>query len=818
LVESEQASGLYRSEDFGDTWRLTTDYQELRYRPWYYMHVFADPMDADTVYVTNLRMWKSTDAGNTFTKIATPHGDNHDLWIDPRNNKRMVQGNDGGANVSFNTGYSWSTIYNQLTAQFYTVTTDNQTPHYRVYGTQQDNSSISVPSNSNDGAIVWGDCYSAGTGESGYMAVHPDDSNIVYVGAVGSSPGGGGALQRYNHETGQVQLVNVWPEAHGGMGAAELKYRFPWTFPVLFSPHDSNVLYTTGNVVFKSSDEGHSWQAISPDLTRDFKDKLGASGGPITRDTSGAEHYCTIYTFCESPHEAGVFWSGSDDGLIHVSRDAGQSWQDVTPPTLPEWSFIRTVEPAPDDAGSVYVAATRYKLDDPKPYLFKTTDYGKNWQTITGSGEQSIPENDFVRVIRADPGRVGVLYVGTESGLYVSLNDGTTWQRWQSNLPVTPIYDLQVKGSDLVIATHGRSFWILDDLTPLHQLAQTNDPGSPTLFAPRTSWRLLPDIFDILTTTGGKDYTVGLGKAATYIARRNEDGLVEREFLDAGESAPQCVIIYYHLPSAITGSHSTSLKIIDDEGNVVRAFHPKPADYESGDEADKAFAPGPWMPVRAGVNRFVWDARHNEAERLRGNKTASEAERGPLALPGQYRVELTVVDETTTQLFQLVNDSRSPATSSELHEQLTLLLKIRDKLSELYLTLRQLREIRGQLQSWMGRLVTEPTQTVVLQTTTAMIGSLDDIESLLVMPGEKQDVFGLHDRVRLNAALASVISVIESADTKPTTQAVQISEQYIGEIDEQLRMFNKIVASDLASLNESIRATELPAVHDGRQG
>ena len=333
LVEHAEGA-LFRSDDYGVTWQKMTDKRDLRYRPWYYSHVFADPLDADTVYVLNLGMWKSTDGGKTFENVPTPHGDNHDLWIDPHNAQRMVQGNDGGACVSFNGGETFSSIYNQMTAQFYNITVDNQFP-YRVYGTQQDNSSVSVPSNTNDGAITWGDCYTAGTGESGYIAVHPHDPNLVYVGAVGSSPGGGGALQRYDHRTGHIQLVNVWPEPYGGIGPKELKYRFPWTFPILFSPHDANVLYTTGNVVFRSTDEGMHWTPISPDLTRADVNKLGASGGPITKDTSGAEHYATIFTFRESPHEAGVFWSGSDDGLVHLSRDGGTNGTMSPRPTCP---------------------------------------------------------------------------------------------------------------------------------------------------------------------------------------------------------------------------------------------------------------------------------------------------------------------------------------------------------------------------------------------------------------------------------------------------------------------------------------------------
>ena len=808
LIESVEGPGLYRSEDFGDSWKLVTDKQELRYRPWYYMHVFADPQDADTVYVTNLGMWKSTDGGNSFTKLATPHGDNHDLWIDPQNNRRMIEGNDGGANVSFNTGNSWSTIYNQLTAQFYTVTTDNQQPHYRVYGTQQDNSSISVPSNSNDGAIAWSDCYIAGTGESGYMAVHPENPNIVYVGAVGSSPGGGGALQRYDHKSGQTQLVNVWPQAHGGMGPGELKYRFPWTFPILFSPHDSGVLYTTGNVAFKSTDEGHSWQPISPDLTRDFKDKLGASGGPITLDTSAAEHYCTIYTFRESPHEPGVYWSGSDDGLVQVSRDSGQSWRDVTPPSLPEWSFIRTVEPSPHDTATVYVAATRYKLDDPTPYLYKSSDYGETWHDIVGEG---LPTDDFVRVIRADPARAGVLYVGTEVGLYVSLDEGANWIRWQANLPITPIYDLEVKGSDLVIATHGRSFWILDDLTPLHQLAK-HQSGSATLFKPRGTWRLLPDIFGIITGTDGKDYTIGLGKAATYVATRNESGVIEREFFDAGEAAPVGAIIYYYLPQSLPADTDACLTISDEKGTVVRCLRPKPADYEQWEDADKAMDPGPWIPLEAGVNRFVWDARYPAAERLRTNKTGFEAERGPLALPGSYEVRLSLKGKSLTESFEVVNDPRSPASQEDLASQLELLLGIHAKLTQTYQALARLRDVRDQVQAWQRRLTSDVLYDAVRSSADELATRLDVIESALIQPGEQKDLFGLHDRVRLNAALASVISVIESADTKPTVQARELAEQYMSEIDTELSALDGVFVKELLSVTQAIADAGLPAV------
>ena len=821
LVESSHEAGLYRTDDFGESWQLLTDKQELRYRPWYYMHVFADPQDAETVYVNNLGMWKSTDGGKSFDSISTPHGDNHDLWIDPNNNRRIVQSNDGGANVSFNGGESWSTIYNQLTAQFYTVTTDNQEPHYRVYGTQQDNSSISVPSNTNDGAIVWSDCYPAGTGESGYMAVHPENANIVYVGAVGSSPGGGGALQRYDHATGQIQLVNVWPEAHGGIGPKDLKYRFPWTFPIQFSPHDANVLYSTGNRIFRSTDEGHSWEPISPDLTRNDPTKLEASGGPITKDTSAAEHYCTIYTLCESQHEAGTFWAGSDDGLVHLSRDGGATWQNVTPTDLPEWSFIRTVEQSPHDPATLYLAATRYKHNETAPYLFKTSDYGQSWSPITNG----IPADDYTRVIRADTEQPGLLYAGTETGLYTSIDDGSSWTRWEGNsstsagerLPVVPIYDLTVKGTDLVIATHGRSFWIMDDLSPLRQLAAANlapnaAVSSAKLFAPRKTWRLQPDLFAAWTSSEGKDYSMGLGKAATFVAKKDATGQTVRTMLDAGVSAPMGAIITYNLPGDISADAKVALAFLDGDGNVIREFAPKVAGYDKLSDEEKALADGVWITTDAGINRFVWNLRYAGATRVQGNKMAGEANQGPLIVPGSYQVRLTLSDQTLTESFEVVNDPRSTASQADLAEQLDLLLKIRDKISDAHAGINRLRGVTAQVSSWKTRLDGQGQYAAVTTAAKDFEEKLAAVETELILPGEHTDTFGLNDRVRLNAALSSVISIIGSADAKPTKQARELAGEYSAQIDQQLDILNGLLSDDLESFNEMVYQSSVPAV------
>ncbi|MGH8059884.1 MAG: WD40/YVTN/BNR-like repeat-containing protein, partial [Candidatus Entotheonellia bacterium] len=518
IVEAEDGA-LFRSDDGGATWQRLSEDRSLRLRFWYYGHVFADPQDPETVYVLNIQAWKSIDGGHTFTQLTTPHGDNHDLWIDPGTPQRMIEGNDGGACVSFNGGATWSSIYNQPTAQFYHVVADTQIP-YRLYGTQQDNTAISVPSRSDNGAILPRDCYPVGSSESGYIAVRPDDPNIVYSGAVGSAPGGGGVMLRYDHRTHQVRIITVWPELYGGWGAKDLKYRFQWTYPIVLSPHDPHILYATGNLVFRSTDEGTSWEAISPDLTRHDVSKMEPSGGPITKDTTGAEHYGTIFTFVESPHARGLFWAGSDDGLIHLSRDGGRTWENVTPKDLPEWTLISMIEVSPHDPATAYVAATRYKLDDCEPFLYKTRDYGRTWEHIT----QGIPAHDFTRVIREDPARRGLLYAGTETGVYVSFDDGAAWQSLQCNLPAVPVYDLLMKNDDLVVATHGRSFWILDDLTPLHQLSDAVAGAPAHVCAPRPTERFLLPMGYARQPVPGKSYQLAQGMAGTYYEKQTAAG------------------------------------------------------------------------------------------------------------------------------------------------------------------------------------------------------------------------------------------------------------------------------------------------------
>ncbi len=811
IIEAEEKkAGVYRSDDSGATWTQLSDNRDLIQRPWYYCHIFADPRDADTVYITNLKLWKSVDGGKNYSEITTPHGDNHGLWIDPHDPQRMINGNDGGGCVSFNGGATWSTIYNQMTGQFYHLDVDNQFP-YHVYGTQQDNSSIAVPSATEKGGIPWSDCYAAGTGESGYIAVNPDDSNIVFVGAVGSSPGGGGALQRYDHRTKQIRLVTVWPEAYTGLGAESMKYRFPWTFPILYSPHDSGVVYTCGNHVFRTTDEGNSWEPISPDLTRNDPAKLVPSGGPLTLDTSGAEHYCTISAFMESKHEQGFLWAGSDDGLLHLSKDGGDNWTKVTPTDLPEWSFITAIEQSPHDAATVYLSATRLKLDDYRPYLFKTTDYGATWQRIDGSFPTYQERTQITRIIREDPETAGLLYVGTETGLYFSLDDGRTWQRMTSNLPVAPIYDLLVKESDLVVATHGRSFWILDDLTPLRQAAALASAQSALLFPPRETSRLTLNWSVNMSRGPGKNYAMGLGSAITFTEGKGEHGEQRRIMLDAGENPPAGVIICYWLKEA--PREAIELAILDQANNEIKRFKSKPATASNG-QPGKEGKPDdePVLPARAGLNRFVWDMRYPPAAKVPGDLTTESTIGGtaPRANVGDYVVQLQVGGETLTECFRISADPRVSATQEDLDAQFALWQQIRDKVDETHQGINRLRKVRKQLEIWIDQA---GDNHQVVDAATAIKEKLNTIESELVQTKAASAGDRLRMPSKLNTKLINLISIVAAADTRPTKQAYDVYGHLGGQIDQQLALLDGIIGDDLAAFNDLVLAAKITPVN-----
>lgn len=786
--------GLFRSDDGGVTWEMVNDDADLQGRPWYYQHVFADPQDPDTVWILNYKCWKSVDAGKTFREVTTPHGDNHDLWIDPNNPLRLIEGNDGGACVSFNGGASWSTIYNQLTAQFYHVTTGNQFP-YRVYGTQQDNSAISVPSSSHKGAIPWSDCYAVGGSESGYIAVHPEDPNIVFSGAIGSSPGGGGNLLRYDHGTGQSRIVTVWPEVSTGLGAKDMKYRFQWTFPLLFSPHDPNVLYVAGNLVFRSTDQGSSWEAISPDLTRNDATKMEPSGGPITIDTTGVETYGTIFALAESPHEKGVFWAGSDDGLVHISRDGGATWENITPPDLPLWTLISMIEPSPHDPGVAYLAATRYKLGDNRPMLYRTLDYGKTWHSIT----KGIPKNDFTRVIREDPSRRGVLYAGTETGVYVSFDDGTSWQPMQGNLPRVPVYDLVVKNNDLVAATHGRSFWIMDDLTLLHQMTDQLAQSVAHLFKPRPAYRILWQGGFGEKPGPGKNYDLLYDTLVTFQEIRKPSGQPDRVFLDAGKNPPDGVIVNYHLSGK--PEDEVTLEIIDGTGHRIRSYSSR-----AQDEAQRALA-------NPGMNRLVWDMRYPPAHKVPGDKsTEEELKKGLLVTPGTYQITLTVGSWSQTEPFDILKDPRVVAAQEELEAQFELLMKIRGKISETHDAINKIRSIRHQVDEWMQRAKARRSAGPISDAADSLKEKLSRIENELIQVDFRGARDRLHLPAKLNIKLVELSKVVSSGDFAPTKQSYEVFRGLSAQIDLQLKQLDSVVSTDVSAFNELVQELGLPAV------
>ncbi|MCX2726974.1 glycosyl hydrolase [Thermomicrobium sp. 4228-Ro] len=802
LVEAEDGA-LFRSEDYGETWQRVSEKGDLRWRAWYFHHLCADPVDPDTLWVLDLKLWKSIDGGKTFTEVPTPHGDHHDHWIDPKNPLRMINGNDGGACVSFDGGRTWSTQFNQPTAQLYHVTVDNRFPYW-VYGSQQDNTAIALPSRSVNGAITTSEWEEPGGGESGHIAVKPDDPDIVIGGAIGSGEGNG-RLIRYNRRTGEQRNITVWPyETSMAEGAESLRYRFQWTFPILFSPHDPNTLYVCSQVVHRSRDLGYTWEVISPDLTRNDPEKLKPSGGPITRDNTGAEVYCTIFAFVESPHQQGVFWAGTDDGLVHVSRDGGATWENVTPPGLPEWATVASLEVSPHDPETVYLAAHRYRLDDPAPYLFKTSDGGKTWVSLRGD----LPAEAICRVLRVDPVKPGLLYLGTETGLWISFDDGQHWHRWQGNLPVCPVYDLVVKDDDLVVATHGRSFWILDDLTPLRQFDPTLLDGPAYLFAPRPTVRFktYPGFGSEVPNAVNYRWAGPIVYAAWVTERPT--GIKEAVPLDAGQNPPDGAVITYYLaeePAEVT------LSILDAEGRELRRFSSeKPADpYPDLPEEKKPSLP-PRLDKTPGFHRFVWDLRAEGARRVIGDRPYEGYLVGPRVVPGTYQVRLTVGDRSWTQPLEIRRDPRLSVTQEDLQRQYDLLLRVRDKVSEAHDAINRLRDARHQLVEWQQRLEASSASEVLRERVRGLSERLGALVDELLEP-RMDDPRQFPPRAP--ARLAILQSFVDSADDRPTAGEEEVSRLLAAEIDEILGRVRQALEEDLPALaRELVAAGASPIV------
>ncbi len=799
VIEAEKG-GIYRSDDGGDSWRLMTDDHRFRQRAWYYSHIFADPKSAETVYILNTGMYRSTDGGKTFTQIRAPHGDNHGLWIDPTNPMRLINGNDGGATISTNGGESWSSLYNQPTAQFYHVTTDNRFPYY-IYGAQQDNSTVAIADASPEGAIDRPDWYDVGGGESGYIAPDPTDPLIVYAGSYG------GEITRYDLHTHEQQSINPWPVNPIGWAAADVKHRFQWTEPIVFSPHDPKTLYFAGEVLFKTTDEGMSWTIISPDLTRNDKSKQASSGGPITKDNTGVEVYDTIFSVVESPVQKDLIWAGTDDGLVQLTRDGGQKWENVTPKAMPEWGTVSMIEASSRDAGTAYIAVERHKSDDFSPYVFKTTDFGKTWtKLVTG-----IPANDYVHAVRVDPRRPGLLFAGTEQGVYVSFDDGGHWQPMQINLPMAPVNDLVIKNNDLVVATHGRSFWVLDDITPLEQYEESIPQQEAHLFPPAAASH---SVFTggFFRASGNVGKNPPAGAIIDYWLKTSLKKSGKKEGAAAGGDAAAKTEAgkgdeKKEEPPKIT------LEILDSSGKVIRKY-PKKKEEPAGEE-ESFFTRGAGsaeMPAEAGLNRFVWDLRYEGATKVPHAPLWGGSADGPEALPGTYQARLTVLGKSYTAPLEIKADARLKVSQEDLAKQFDLLLKIRDKLTETDDAIIQIRDLRDQITALNKRLKNDPREKAIADAGKALDKKMTEVEEALIQTKAKSGQDVLNFPVRLNNHLAALAGVVESADTAPTKQSYEVFDMVSREVDEQLTKWKAIESTDVGAYNNLVKEKEVPAI------
>ncbi len=759
IIEAENG-GVFRSDDGGNNWQKVNDSRSLRQRAWYYSRIYADTKDEDVVYVVNVQYHISKDGGKTFKASSAPHGDHHDLWIAPENSQRMIIADDGGAQVSFNAGENWSTYYNQPTAQFYRVTTDNHFP-YRIYGAQQDNSSVRIAHRTDGYSISESDWEATAGGESAHIAVDPLDDDVVYGGSYG------GFLTRKNHKTHEVKAINVWPDNPMGYGAEGMKYRFQWNFPIFFSPHNPKKLYTASNHLHVTEDEGQSWKTISPDLTRNDTTKLGPSGGPITKDNSGVEYYCTIFAAIESPYEKGLLWTGSDDGLIHISRDGGTNWENVTPPNMPEWMMINSIDANPFVKGGAYIAGTRYKSGDYTPYLYKTNDYGKSWTLITNG----IDASHFTRVVRADPGKQGLLYCGTESGMYISFDDGVSWKPFQMNLPVVPITDLTIKNKNLIAATQGRSFWMIDDLSPMHQLNSEIIKKHFHLYKPLDSYRM-----------GG--------------------GSVKNS-RTSGQNHPGGAIVNFFVKE-ITDSINISLEFLEKDGSLIKKF--------SNHAKEKTDS----LAVKKGTNMFAWNMRYESAKKFDGMILWWANTSGPKAIPGSYQVKLKVDNDSIVQEMKILTDPRAQSSQEDLRQQFDFLIEIRDKITEAHLAIIDIRKVKTQLGALKEKLDEEKNEQL-LKTIKSIKEKISGVEENLYQTKNKSNQDPLNFPIKLTNKLGHLTALNGYGTSRPTQQETALKTELIHKIDEELAIFKKVINEELPSLNKQVIESKIPFIELSEQ-
>ena len=752
IIENKDKGGLYRSNDGGDTWNQVNSERKLRQRAWYYTRLYADTKDADVVYVLNVRYHKSTDGGKSFDTYNAPHGDHHDLWIAPEDPNRMIIGDDGGAQVTYDGGETWSTYHNQPTSQFYRVTTDNSFP-YRIYAAQQDNSTVRIPHRTDGRSITADDWESTAGGESAHIAIDPEDNDIIYGGSYD------GFLTRKNHKTGTVRAINVWPDNPMGHGAEGMKYRFQWNFPIIFSKHNPNRLYTFSQHVHVTENEGQSWDIISPDLTRNDPEKLKSSGGPITQDNTSVEYYCTIFAAQESPITEGLLWIGSDDGLIHVTKDGGQNWENVTPKGMPDWMMINSIEPSAFDAGTCYVAGTKYKTGDFAPYLYKTTDYGKSWKKIT----DGINPEHFTRVLREDPKQKGLLYAGTETGMYVSFNDGKNWKPFQLNLPIVPITDLAIKDNNLIVATQGRSLWMIDDLTVIHQLFN-NVSDENKLFKPKDTYRMRGG-----SRSGSKT---------------------------SGTNHPNGVITYFNLKSFDEKNDEVQLTYMDAKGDTIKTVSTKNKKKNT-------------LKVKKGTNKYIWSMSYKGAEKLDGMILWWASLDGPQAIPGTYKVSLNINGNDISQPFTILADPRAESTQADMEQQFAFIKDVNKTMDDAHKSIKKIRKIKKQLTAFETQYKDNESVKELLEKSKALQEKFTEIEEALYQTQNRSGQDPLNFPIRLTNKLGHLNALVGMGDFAPTDQDIAVKNELSAQIKTQLNAFDALISDEITAFNTAFNSKQL---------